>query len=145
MNWKRLWLTALLVLIALEITNIIFHGHILMSLYSSPDAAPAFRPPEIANRFMWVYFVTGAVFSFFFTFIFARGYEKRGLAEGLRYGLYIGIFYYFTIYFNEFVIYPIPYRLVWYWIIGGVIQTIILGIIAALVYKPKQDNQAAIA
>jgi hypothetical protein len=137
MNWKKLWLTALIVLIALEITNIIIHGHLLMSLYSAPDASPAFRPTDLANHFMWVFFVTGAVFSFFFSFFFAKGYENRGLAEGLRFGLYVGVFYYFTTSFNEFVIYPIPYRIVWYWIICGVIQTIILGIIAALIYKPK--------
>lgn len=145
MNWKRIWLTALIIFIVLEITNIIFHGHILMSQYNAPDAASAFRPTEIANRFMWVYFVTGAVFAFLFTFIFAKGYERKGLAEGIRYGFYIGIFYYYTIYFNEFVRYPIPYRMVWYWILGGVTQTIILGIIAALIYKPKQSHWEATA
>jgi hypothetical protein len=138
MNWKRIWLMALLVFIALEITNILFHGHILMSVYSAPDTAPAFRPAEIAYHFMWVFFVTGAVFSFFFSFIFAKGYEGKGLAEGIRYGFYIGLFYCYTVSFNEFVLYPIPYKLVWFWIVGGVIQTIILGIIAALIYKPKR-------
>jgi uncharacterized membrane protein YagU involved in acid resistance len=141
MNWKRLWLTALLVFIVLEITNILLHGHILMNVYSSPDAAPAFRPAETANRLMWVFFVTGAVFSFFYAFIFAKGYEGRGLAEGIRYGFYIGLFYNYTVAFNEFVLYPIPYRLAWYWIFGGVVQSIVLGILAALVYRPKSTPQ----
>ena len=39
--------------------------------------------------------------------------------------------------FDQFVTYPIPYFLVWYWIIAGFVQSVLLGIIAALVYRPK--------
>jgi hypothetical protein len=47
--------------------------------------------------------------------------------------------------FNQFAVYNIPYSLVWYWIILGIIQTIILGIVAALVYKTKSAPAAAAA
>jgi hypothetical protein len=145
MNWKRVWLTALLVFIALQITNIIIHSVIMMHVYDSEQVKAAFRTLEEMNRFMWVFYVTGAVFSFFFAFFFAKGYEHKGLAEGIRFGFYIGIFFYYVSTFNEFVIFPIPYKLVWYWIIGGVTQTIILGIIAALIYKPKPSQWEATA
>lgn len=142
MNWKRFWLVAILVYVALMITDIIVHGHILMGVYQAADASGAFRQAQDSNRFMWVYFVTGAVFSFFFSFFFVKGYESKGLLEGIRFGIYVALFYYFTANFDAFVIYPIPYRLVWYRIIWGGVQMIILGIIAALVYKPKSPAAA---
>ncbi len=142
MNWKRIWLVALLAFIVLEITNILIHGHILMGVYQAADTTGAFRQPEQSNQFMWVFFVTGAVFSFFFSFFFAKGYESKGLLEGIRFGIYVTLFCYFTAYFDQFVLFPIPYRLVWYWIIWGGVQMIILGIIAALVYKPKAPAAA---
>jgi ABC-type multidrug transport system permease subunit len=98
----------------------------------------AFRPEDEMTGYMWVMFVTGAVFSFFFTFIFAKGYEGKGVAEGFRYGIYIGLFYGYVTAFDQFVVYPIPYSLAWIWAITGIVQTIVLGIVAALIYKPKR-------
>ena len=84
-------------------------------------------------------------FSFFFVFIFAKGYEGRGLAEGFRYGIYIALFYYYVTCFNQFVLYPIPYSLTWIRVIAGLVQAIILGIVAAAIYKPKRSAVVAAA
>jgi ABC-type multidrug transport system permease subunit len=143
MNWKRLWLTALVVFIAGLITNFIIHWVILGGYYSRPDVAAAFRPLAQMNSYWWVMFITWAVFSFFFTFIFAKGYEGRGLGEGIRYGIIITFFYYYVAAFDQFVSYPIPYALVWIWIVAGIIQALIFGILAALTYKPKGAPAAA--
>jgi hypothetical protein len=82
-------------------------------------------------------FITGAVFSFFFAYIFAKGYEGRGMGEGIRFAIIITFFYYFVVAFDQFVTYPIPYGLTWIWIFTGFIQAVIFGILAALIYKPK--------
>jgi ABC-type multidrug transport system permease subunit len=138
MNWKRLWLAALIVFVVLQVTNIIIHSGILAGVYQSPDVKEAFRDPVIMGKYMWVLWVTAIVYAFFFAFIFAKGYEGKGVMEGVRYGIYIGIFAYFVSSFNQFVLYRIPYVLTWYWILLGLIQSIILGIVAALIYKSKQ-------
>ena len=82
---------------------------------------------------------------FFFVLIFAKGYEARGILEGVRYGFYIGMLFVFVMSFNQFAVYNIPYTLVWYWIILGIIQMIINGIVAALVYKPRSSPVPAAA
>ena len=133
MNWKKFWLAALVVYIVLAITELIIHALILKGLY----VLPAFRAEAEMGGFLWVFWVIGIVFSFFFTFIFAKGYEGRGCLEGIRYGFYIGLLFCFTAAFMQFVMYDIPYSLVWYWIILGIIQMILCGIAAALIYKPK--------
>jgi len=137
MNWKRLWLAALLVFIAYLATSLLIHGVILRGEYMKPDIQQAMRPEAEMSPYFWVRIVTTAVFAFFFTFIFAKGYERKGLMEGIRYGIYITLFYFFVTFFDQFVDYPLPYRFVWYWIAAGFVQSVIMGIIAALVYKPK--------
>ncbi len=144
MNWKRFWLTALLVFIGFEITNIVIHGFLMMGIYNSEPVKSAFRPEEMMNRYMWVMHVTGLVYCFFFTFFFVKGYENKGLVEGIRFGFYVGLFYTYVSTFNEFVLFSIPYSLAWYWILEGVVQSILLGLLAAAIYRPKQVVEATV-
>lgn len=137
MNWKRLWIAFLLVFVAYFATTWFIHSVILGGTYMKPDIQTLFRPEAEMSSFFWVRIVTMLVFSFFFTFIFAKGCEQKGLMEGVRYGLVIAIFYFFVTNFEQFIIYSVPYFLVWYWIVAGLVQAVILGVIAALAYKPK--------
>jgi ABC-type multidrug transport system permease subunit len=137
MNWKKLWIAFLLVFVAYLATNMLIHTVILGDTYLKPDIQNSMRSEAEMGKYFWVRIVTMLVFSFFFTYIFAKGYERKGLMEGIRYGLIITLFYFFVTCFDQFVTYPIPYFIVWYWIIAGLVQAVIMGIIAALVYKPK--------
>ncbi len=137
MNWKKFWLAALLVYLGYAATTFFIHSVLLGAYYMRPDIAKAWRPEAEMNAHSWVRFLTMAVFAFFFTFIFAKGHERKGIMEGIRFGLYIGLFTFFVSSFEQFIIYPIPYALVWYWILAGLVQSVLMGIIAALVYKPK--------
>ena len=85
---------------------------------------------------MWIFFVTGAIWTVIFTYIFVRGREGKGIMEGIRYGVLMGVFYNLTVAYDSFVIYPIPYSLALQWALGGIAITTIAGVVAALVYKP---------
>jgi hypothetical protein len=135
MNWKKLWIAFIVVYVVYQITNLIIHSVILMGFYDQLSIDGVFR--SAADMPGWVFWITAIVFSFFFVFIFAKGYENRGIGEGIRYGFYVGMLFFFVGSFDQFVTYPLPYSLAWYWIILGVIQAIICGVVAALVYKPK--------
>lgn len=143
MNWKKLWLAVVLVFVAYFATNMLIHTVILGGTYMKPDIQNAMRPEAEMHRFFWVRIVTMAVFAFFFTFIFAKGYERKGIMEGVRFGVYITLFYFFVTCFDQFIIYPIPYFVVWYWIAAGLVQAVIMGIIVALVYKPRSTPERA--
>jgi len=137
MNWKKLWLAAFLVFIAYVAMSLLIHSVILGGEYMKPDIQKALRPDAEMSGYFWVRIVIMAVFAFFFTFIFAKGYERKGLMEGIRFGIYVTFFYFLVGTFEMFVIFPLPYRVVWYWIAAGLVQSVIMGVIAALVYKPK--------
>jgi hypothetical protein len=137
MNWKRLSLAAVLIFVALIVTELVIHVVILRGCYEPLQETGAFGPEGRISTYMWVKILIGAVFAFMFVFIFARGYEGRGLMEGVRYGIYITLFFNFVMAYLQFVLYGIPYSLVWSWIISGLVQNVIFGLIAAAVYKKE--------
>jgi len=143
MNWKKFWPAFLLVFVAYFATNMLIHVVILGDTYMQPDIQKAMRPEAEMSQFFWVRIVTTLVFAFFFTFIFAKGYERKGVMEGVRYGIYVTLFFFFVTCFEQFIIYPVPYFVVWYWIAAGLVQSLIMGIIAAVVYKPESQSKTA--
>jgi len=93
------------------------------------------------TQYMWVMYITALFWSFIFVYIFTRGYEGKGWIEGLRYGLVIGLLIQVVGVFNQWVIYPLPIWLVIQWLIFGLIEFMICGIVASLIYKPKAGKK----
>jgi hypothetical protein len=83
---------------------------------------------------MWVYQVLMIVGAFFFVFIFSKGYEGKGVMEGVRYGLYIGIWMGLGFAYGTYAMIAIPYSLAMTWFIGAIVQYVLAGIVAALVF-----------
>jgi hypothetical protein len=100
--------------------------------------AHMWRPQAELESKMWIMFVTSAFLNFFFCYIFSRGYEGKGLAEGARYGAIIGLFFDIPQVFNEYVIYPIPYSLALKRFLVAFAACVVMGIVAAAVYKPAK-------
>lgn len=142
MNTKKFWIAFVVVFVLLEITNYLIHGVMLSSTYSSEGVKEVFRPEEEMMGKMWIMWVADLVWSFFFVFIFVRGYQNRGIMEGIRYGIYIGFFFSFVYAYGSFAMYPLPYSLILQWFLIGLVQTIILGIVTAVIYKPKEAAAA---
>ncbi len=137
MNQKKFWIAFIAIFIVYEITNIIIHVLLLGPTYQTAEVMVAFRPNEVLEANQWIRIVTEVVWSFFFTFIFVKGYENKGLIEGVKFGVYIGLFYSFVWAYQSYWMYPLPSSLVLQWFIFGLLQCVLMGIIAALIYKPK--------
>jgi hypothetical protein len=138
MNGKRFFLSFIVIFVLLEIFSYLIHSVILSSTYMSEGSKQLFRPEEQMNSYMWVIWVTDLIWSLLFVFFFVKGYENKGIMEGLRYGFYMGVFYSFVQAYQQFAVYPIPYSLALQWFIYGLIEMLILGFAAALLYKPKK-------
>jgi len=133
MNVKRFVVAVIVVFIVFQIFDFIIHGIILAPTYETMKSV--WRPDMMSK--MWIMYITSFILSLLFVYIFTKGYEARGIGEGIRYGLLIGFFMNVVGAFNQYVIYPIPFSLALQWLIYGMIEFIICGIIAALIYKPK--------
>ena len=140
MNKKKFWIAFIVIFIVYEITNIVVHVLILGSTYKSEEIVPIFRTEEILNSTSWIRLFTEVVWSFFFTFIFVKGYENKGIMEGVKFGIYIGLFYSFVWAYQSYWMYPLPYSLALQWFIFGLLQCILLGILAAIIYKPASTS-----
>jgi hypothetical protein len=134
MNTKKFLLASLAVFVTLQILDFVIHNLILGAAYTATQEV---WRTDMTDK-MWVMYITGAVFSLLFVYIFSKGYEGKGLMEGIKYGLIIGLVVYFVGSFNQFVVYPIPYGLTWQWVIYGLIELMIAGAVAALIYKTKE-------
>jgi len=134
MNKKRFFIAFIVVFIFLEATNYFINNIILSSTYQQYSSL--FRPMEDMMGKFWIIYVTDFIWSFFFVFFFIKGYENKGVGEGIRFGIYVGIFFGFVISYQNYVIYPIEYSLVFKWFVYTLIQCFILGIVASLIYKP---------
>jgi len=133
MNTKKFLLASFGVFVTIQILDFVIHNLILGSTYENIQGL--FRT-DMADK-MWVMYVTGIVFSLLFVYIFTKGYEGKGILEGVKYGLLIGLVVHFVGSFNQFVVYPVPYILMWKWIIYGTIEVMAAGAVTALIYKPK--------
>jgi hypothetical protein len=60
---------------------------------------------------MWMMWVIGFITSFPFVYIFAKGYEGKGVMEGLRFGFVIGIYVAIPMAYGTYVMIAIPYSM----------------------------------
>jgi hypothetical protein len=134
MNVKRFVFASLAVFVVGMILDFIIHMVILKEVYEA--LASIWRADM--NSLMWIMYAFTLIFAFLFVYIFTKGYEGKGIMEGVRYGLLIGLLMLLTGVFGQYVTYPLPFNLVIQWFIFGMIEFIILGIVAALIYKPAE-------
>jgi hypothetical protein len=88
---------------------------------------------------MWIMYIADFIFSFFFVYIFTFGYKGRGFMEGIRYGLFVGGLMIIPGMLNQYTVYNLPFSLIIQWIIYGVIQTTIIGVVVSLIYKSVKE------
>jgi hypothetical protein len=90
-------------------------------------------PAEQMHLIEWSLLGT-ALFSIFFCLIFVKGFANKGVSGGLVYGFYSGLMMTFLA-FELYMYLPIPFNLCLWWAITGVIQSMLAGLIAGLIYK----------
>ncbi|UCF65425.1 MAG: DUF1761 domain-containing protein [bacterium] len=134
MNTKKWIITSVVVFVVAQILEFIIHYLILGSTYQA--TAHLWRPEAEMNQMMWMMWLTGLIWAFIFVYIFAKGYEGRGVMEGVRFGFVIGLFYSLPMSLGSYVTIAMPFSLALNWFVFGMIEIIILGIVAALLYKP---------
>ncbi|MDQ6623479.1 MAG: hypothetical protein M3Y86_08345 [Verrucomicrobiota bacterium] len=72
-----------------------------------------------------------------FLYIWARtGWRRRTLLNGCAYGFWLGLFQQVgTI--VTYVVVPMPWQLALKWFLAGLLQAILFGALASIIYKPR--------
>jgi len=134
LNKVRFGLSCLAVFAVYQVYSFLVNSVWLADLYEA--TADVWRPEAELMSKMWIMFLTSAIWSVMFCYIFVRGREGRGLFEGMRFGLMIGIFFSLTQSYELYAVLPIPYELTLSWFLSGMGFSIVAGMIAAAIYKP---------
>ncbi|MDP1678049.1 MAG: hypothetical protein Q8L88_14425 [Bacteroidota bacterium] len=136
---KKVLIGTVAVFIAMNAFDYVVHGMILAEAYKA--TANLWRPDM--QSMMWIYSVISLVSAFFFSFIFSKGFEGKGIAEGARYGLYIGIWMSIGMAYGTYAMIAIPYAMAMQWFLYGIVGYVLYGIILALVFGKKTEATPA--
>ena len=137
---KKLWLGTIVVFLGMSVISFLVHGVILAATYASESVKGFMRPEQEMMGMIWIYYVVYLIVSFFFTLVFSKGYEGKGIGEGIRFGFYVGVMMATPMAYASYAMYPMPYSLALQWFMYTVIQYLILGILVAAVYGKKQGS-----
>ncbi len=127
---KKFWIGFVVVFVVLEILMFLVDNIILAGAYSQVHI---WRTDMMS--LMWMYHVITLVTSFFFTFIFTKGFENKGVMEGVRYGFYIGVWMSVGMAFGTYAMVEVPLSLAIQWFIYGIAEYIVAGVVLSLVYR----------
>lgn len=95
------------------------------SLWRAEADMPAFMPYMLLGQLLM---------AFFFTKIFAHGYQGTGMMEGVRYGALMTGFV-LGCHLVAYAVTPWEMGMVVKWTIYGLIQSVLMGAVAAKLYK----------
>ena len=131
---KRFFLAWLAVFIAWFIGSFIVHGVLLHADYA--QLSNLFRKEAEAQNFLPLMILAHVIMSGAFVWIYARGVEpKPWLGQGLRYGVAIILLTTVPLYLIYYVVQPMPGATVVKQILFDGILVLILGAIAAFMYR----------
>jgi hypothetical protein len=132
---KKLWIGFVAVIILVFAFDFVATQLVMKSELEA--TASLWRKPE---EMKWgVMIIADIFFAFFFTLIFSKGYEGRGIIEGIRYGLYVALMMMVPAAYMSYATMPVPYSYALKWFLSGTVQYMIYGAALALVYGMKEN------
>lgn len=139
MNNKKIWTGAIVVFVVIGIMDYLLNAVLFAPEYEA--SMSLWRP--MAEMKIWIFYVTYAFIAYFFTLVFSKGYEAKGIMEGVRYGTYIAMMVSLPAAYGMYGAMPIPYSLALKWFLGGWVQFILCGIALTFVFGAKKEAAAA--
>jgi len=127
---KRLSGAMVACFVVLVATSYLIHAVWLRHDYQL--AASAFRPLAGLRHRLWIVDVGEAIFTVLFCHLYTRGVEdKPWLGQGVRYGILMTLLVVVPASLSEYVTFNMPHQLALKWMLAGLVQLVILGVIVA--------------
>jgi hypothetical protein len=139
MNIKRLILAILVGWILIFAADIVIHHFWLGPDYRATKSIWR-SDPEIETRLHWMFIAQLLGVATFVT-VWARGFAGGGVRTGGVFGLLMGLFQAIWV-LAMYVMIPMPGDLAIKWFVGALVQSMLLGIVTSLLYKPAPTTTA---
>jgi len=130
---NRIWIGTAVVFVVIAVLEFLFMTTLLAGDFA---ATPNLWRPE-AEMKVWLFYVVYAFTAFFFTLIFSKGYEGKGLAEGARFGFYAGMLMAVPMAYGSYASMPITYSLALKWFLIGLVEYVAAGVAVAAVFGKR--------
>jgi hypothetical protein len=139
MNMKRLLLAIVVAFVIVFGTDFLIHGIWLSSDYEATKEL--WRPESDMNaRFHWM-LMAQLIGAATFVIIWAKGFAGRDVGTGITFGLLMGLAQQVWAIIDH-VVMPVPGALAAKWVVAGLVQGVLLGIVTAFIYKPEVPSPA---
>lgn len=132
MNWKRFFTAAAVVYAAVLAIDYVLN---LAFMKSANESLKGLWRPNMSSR-AWLMYVFSALVALLFTYIFVKGREGKGPAEGVRFGIIMWLFVTVPMNVAWWVMLPIGHMIILRWILFGLLEMLVAGILVAVIYKP---------
>jgi uncharacterized PurR-regulated membrane protein YhhQ (DUF165 family) len=132
MNWKRFFVASLVTYVVVQAMDFIINE---VFMKGANESLKSLWRPNMMSR-MWVMYVVGVLVALLFAYIFVKGREGKGIAEGVRYGIIIWLFVSVPMSVSMWVLLPIPSIIILRWMLFGLLEMLVAGILVAVIYKP---------
>ncbi len=139
MNISRLLLAILAGFAFIFASDFLVHGLWLAADYKA--SASLWRPEAEMQRRIVIMLGGQLLCALAFVYIWAKtGWRRRSVLDGCAFGFWMGLFQQVWVIAN-YVVMPMPLVLTIKWFFAGLAQAILLGALAALIYKPLSLTQ----
>jgi hypothetical protein len=137
MNTKRLIISIIAVFVALSVTDILIHGVWLSSRYG--ETKELWRPEDemSSGKYMGWLHAGHALAAVTFTMLWAVGFAGTAkISCAVKFGAFMALFSQAHTLIT-YAVQPVPFDIIVKWLLSGIVQGIILGLVAFYTYKPK--------
>ena len=139
MNTTRLALAIIAGFVLIFATDFLIHAVWLAGDYKA--TAALWRPESEMQRRFPLMLIAQLLCSIAFVYIWAKtGWRRRTVVDGCMFGLWMGLFQQVTT-IVLYVVTPMPKELALKWLVAGLVQAVLLGAVAALIYKPYTASE----
>jgi len=134
MNFKRFLISVFAVFITYEVLSYVINSLLLSECYK--ELSSVWRKDMM--QYMWLMYIVDLVFSIFFVLIYTWWGKKFNIASGILYGLMVGLMMNTTSVVYQWIVYPITNHLMVLWVVLGLIQFMICGMVVGKGYRPRK-------
>lgn len=131
---KKFFIAWVIVFVAWMAGSFVVHGALLGDSYA--ELPNLYRTETETQSYMYLMLIAHVIMAGAFVWIYQRGAEaKPWLMQGVRFGIAIALLAPVPMYMIYYVVQPLPMELVVGQIVGDSLLVVILGVIAAFLYK----------
>ncbi len=138
MDLKK-WLTATVGAFVVIFASGFFIHHVWLGEFYHAHAQ-WWRPESEMQGMMHLMLLGQLFLAGLLALVYTKGYEKKknGIEQGVRFGLLMGALLLAPNTLVYYCIYPYPASLLLSWLIGGMVEMILVGAVIGVLYKPEK-------